>query len=124
MVFLGKPNFISQLENNEGVFSLLDFHKYPDNLIKYLDEKKLKRVYERGVVSNRGKAKWEEVIFETAQKFYFQVNTIDVNGEDEYGLTIYYKPEQFNELIFLTTQLLKPFKDGTANNGTTQTENK
>jgi hypothetical protein len=124
MGFLGKPEFISQLEIKEGVFSLLDFHRYQDNLIKYLDEKKLKRVFEKGVVSNRGKAKWEEVIFETAQKFYFQVNTINVNGEDEFGLTIYYKPEQFNELIFLTTQLLKPFKDGTDNNGTTQTENK
>lgn len=124
MGFLGKSDFINQLELKEGVFSLLDFHRYQDNLIKYLDEKKLKRVYEKGVVSNRGKAKWEEVIFETAQKFYFQVNTINVNGDDEYGLTIYYKPEQFNELIFLTTQLLKPFKDGAINNGTTQAENK
>jgi hypothetical protein len=119
MGFLGKPDFINQLEKKEGIFSLLDFHRYPDDLIKYLDEKKLKRVYERGVVSNRGKAKWEEVIYETAQKFYLQVNTINVNGEDEFGLTIYYKPEQFKELVFLTTQLLKPFKDGTDNNGTT-----
>lgn len=124
MGFLGKPEYIKQLEDREGIFSLLDFHRYSDNLIKYLDEKKLKRVFEKGVVSNKGKAKWEEVIFETAQKFYFQVNTINVNGEDEYGLTIYYKPEQFKELIFLTTQILKPFKDGTNNNGTTQAENK
>lgn len=124
MGFLGKPEYITQIEEKEGIFSLLDFHRYSDNLMKYLDEKKLKRVYEKGVVSNKGKAKWEEVIFETAQKFYFQVNTINVNGEDEYGLTIYYKPEQFKELIFLTTQLLKPFKDGTDYNGTTQAENK
>lgn len=123
MGFLTKPEYIKKLEDNEGIFSILDFHRYSDNLIKYLDIKKLKRVYERGVVSNRGKAKWEEVIFETAQKFYFQVNTINVNGEDEYGLTIYYKPEQFNELIFLTTQILKPFKDGTTNDGTIKTEN-
>lgn len=121
---VGKAEYIIQLERENGVFSLLDFHRYSDNLIKYLEEKNLKVVFQKGVVSNKGKAKWEEVIFETAQKFYFQVNTINVNGEDEYGLTIYYKPEQFKELIFLTTQLLKPFKDGTVNNTTTQGENK
>lgn len=121
---VGKAEYIIQLERENGVFSLLDFHRYSDNLIKYLEEKNLKVVFQKGVVSNKGKAKWEEVIFETAQKFYFQVNTINVNGEDEYGLTIYFKPEQFKELIFLTTQLLKPFKDGTVNNTTTQGENK
>lgn len=118
-----KSSYIVYLEKENGVFSSLDFHRYTDNLIKYLDEKNIKRVYEKGVVSGRGKAKWEEVIFETPQKFYFQVNTIHVNGEDEYGLTIYYRAEQFKELILLTTILLKPFKDGTTDNSTTKGQN-
>ena len=119
-----KPEYISNLEQREGIFSEMDFHRFTSNLIKYLDTKNIKRVYERGVVSNSGKASWVEVIFLTQQKFYLYVLCSPVNGEDEFTLTIYYKPEQFQELIFFTTQLLKPFKDGTINDGTTEAENK
>lgn len=118
MVRNNKPEFIRKIEEREGVFSLLDFHNYDKNLFKYLDEKKLTRVFEKGVVSNKGNAKWEEVIFKTNQNFYFHVSLYILNGEEEFGLTIYYKPEQFKELIFLTTQLLKPFKDGIPDIGT------
>lgn len=118
-----KHEFILDLESKEGVFSLLKFHRYTDNLIKYLDENKMSRVFESGVVSNKGKAKWNEVIFKTAQSFYLHVRTVDVNGEDEYELTIYYKPQQLNELLLVTTKLLKPFKDAADNNGATEREN-
>jgi len=120
---MNKPQYIGKIEEKEGVLSLLDFHRYSGNLFQYLDEKKLTRVFERGVVSNKGRAKWEEVIFQTAQNFYFHVRAYIVNGEEEYGLTIYYKPEQFKELIYLTTQLFKQFKDATDNNTTIKGEN-
>lgn len=121
---MGKPEYIKRLEDVEGVFSEMDFHRYSANLIKYLDEKILTRVYERGVVSSSGKASWAEVIFQSKQKFYLFVECLQVNKEDEYTLTIYYKPEQFQELLYFTTQLLKPFKDGTINDRATQTEDK
>jgi len=121
---MGKPEYIKKIEENEGIFSEMDFHRYTSNLIKYLDDKKLTRVYERGLVSSSGKASWAEVIFQSKQKFYLLVECIQVNKEDEYSLTIYYKPEQFQELLFFTTQLLKPFKDGTTDDRATQTENK
>lgn len=118
-----KPKYVEHLETQEGVFSCLEFHRYPYGLIQYLDEKKFTRVFERGVVSSRGKARWIEVVYRTNQKFYFHVNSAN-QEEDECELTIYYKPEQFSELIFLTTQVLKPYKEAKINQETIETEKK
>ena len=115
---MNKNSYIIRLEQTEGVFSVMKFHKFQNNLIKFLDDKKMQRVYEVGNVPANGKASWEQVIFETKQKFYLDVNYFKT--DEEYGLTIYYKPEQFQELIYFTTQLLKPFKDATNNSGTTE----
>ena len=120
---VSKPGYIIDLENKEGVFSIMRFHKFDSFVIKYLDDKKTLRVFEEGYVKSSGKAKWVEVIFKTAQPFY--LHFINDNEDDEqYWLNIYYKAENRNELLFFTTQVLKPIKDGTTNNGTTETENK
>lgn len=116
-----KNSYIEKLEQVDGVFSIMKFHKFQNNLIKYLDEKNFQRVYEVSIVPFNGKATWEEVVYETKQKFYLDV--LYSNSDDDYSLTIYYRPEGFQELIYLTTQLLKPFKDGTNNNPTTTGEN-
>ena len=63
----------------------------------------------------------KEVIFKTKQEFYLEFKISE--DEEEYLLDIYYKPDKRNELLFFTNQVLKPFKDGTVNDGTTQTEN-
>ena len=116
-----KPEYIQYLELQEGVFSLMKFHTFESAILKYFDDKKYDRVFEYGVVSSNGKAKWEEVIFKTKQEFYLSFKSMGLG--DEYLLDIYYKPEKRNELLFFTNQLLKPFKDGTTNNRPTQTEN-
>ena len=116
-----KPEFIQYLELQEGVFSVMKFHRFSKNVIKYFDDRKYERVYEIGIVNIVGKARWQEVIFKTKQDFYLEFKSSD--DEEEYLLDIYYKPEKRNELLFFTNQVLKPFKDGTINDGTTQTEN-
>lgn len=116
-----KPDFIQFTELQEGVFSIMKFHRFEKGIIKYFDDKKYDRVYEFGVVNSNGKARWEEVIYKTKQDFYLNFKSSE-DGE-EYLLDIYYKPEKRNELLFFTNQLLKPFKDGAIDNRTTQTEN-
>ena len=109
-----KPEFIQYLELQEGVFSFMTFHTFEKAIIKYFDDKKYDRVYEHGVVSSNGKARWEEVIFKTKQEFYLSFKSMGLG--EEYFLDIYYKPEKRNELLFFTNQILKPFIDGTINN--------
>lgn len=113
-----KPEFIQYLELQEGVFSVMKFHRFDKNILKYFDEKKYDRVFEIGVVNLTGKARWDEVIYKTKQEFYLGFKSTD-DGEF-YILDIYYKPEKRNELLFFTNQILKPFKDGTINDTTTQ----
>ena len=116
-----KNAYIEKLEQTEGVLSVMKFHRFQNNLMKYLDEKNFSRVYEVGLVGASGKAIWEEVVYETKQKFYLDVTFS--NSEEDFGLTIYYRPEKFQELIYFTTQLLKPFKDARDNNTTAEGEN-
>jgi len=118
LLFMVKPEFIQYLELQEGVFSVMKFHRFDKNILKYFDEKKYDRVFEIGVVNVTGKARWDEVIYKTKQEFYLGFKSTD-DGEF-YILDIYYKPENYKELLFFINQLLKPFKDGTINDTTTQ----
>lgn len=117
-----KPDFIQFIELQDGVFSVMKFHQFDNEIIKYLDSTSFERVYELGVVNKSGKAKWVEVIYKTKQSFYFHLKS---NEEEQelFWLNIYYKPQNRNELLILTTQILKPFKDGAIDNGTIKTEN-
>lgn len=117
-----KPDYIQFIELQDGVFSVMKFHQFDYSIIKYLDSKSFERVYEFGVVNKSGKAKWSEVIYKTKQEFYLHLQ-IDNNEDDSLWLNIYYKPDKRNELILFTTQMLKPFKDGTIDNTTVKTEN-
>lgn len=113
-----KPDYILNLEKTQDNFSIMKFHRFRDQIIKYLDEKSLKRVFEVSRVVLNGKAKWEEIIYITKQNFYIYV--YDLNEEDNsLNLNIYYKAEQRKELLFFTNQILKPFIDGTTDNTTT-----
>jgi hypothetical protein len=116
---VNKPDYIQYLELQDGVFSIMKFHNFEKEIIEYLDEKSFDRVYEVGLVSKSGKARWSEVIYKTKQGFFFHLSS---NNEEEetFSLTIYYKPENRNELLLLTTQILKPFKDGAIINTTTE----
>lgn len=117
-----KPDYIQFIELQDGVFSVMKFHQFDKEIIKYLDSKSFERVFEIGIVNRTGKARWGEVIYKTKQSFYFHLQSNNAEEESFY-LNIYYKPEQRNELLILTTQILKPFKDGAIDNTTTKTEN-
>jgi hypothetical protein len=117
-----KPNYIEYLELQEGILSKMTFPKFSNEIIKYFDDKKIMRVFESGIVNGKGKARWDEVIYKTKHGFYIYFKS---NREDseEYFLDIYYKPETRAELLFFTTNILKPFKDGTINDGTVTEQN-
>lgn len=119
---VNKPDYIQFIEIQEGVFSVMKFPTFDLNVLKYFDEKKYERVYEVGVVSKTGKAKWNEVIFKTKQEFFLHF-ACDNEEQEEYKLNIYYKADKRNELIFFTTQVLKPFRDGTTDNTTIEGKN-
>lgn len=116
---VNKPDYIINVEKQEGILSIMKFHSFDEYALKFLDEKKYERVFEEGSVKTSGKAKWNEIIYKTTQSFFLHFFS---NSEDDeqYWLNIYYKPEKRNELIFFTTQILKPIKDGATNNTTTQ----
>ena len=119
---VNKPDYILDVESKDGILSIMRFHMFEGNVLKILDDKKYIRVFEEGSVKTSGKAKWIQVIFKTTQSFY--LHFINDNEDDEqYWLNIYYKPENRSELIFFTTQVLKPIKDGTTNNTTTEGKN-
>lgn len=113
-----KPDYIQFLELNNGVFSLMQFHKFRGEIVGYLDDK-FERVYEFGVVPKKGIAKWKEVIYQTKQNFYMHLKASE-NDEEDYFLDIYYMADKRNELLYVTTQLLKPFINGTVNNAGAQ----
>jgi hypothetical protein len=116
-----KPEFIQYLELQEGVFSILKFHRFEKDIVKYFDDKSYPRVYETGVVSITGKAKWVELIFKSTQDFYLHFKLSEEN--EEYSLDIYYKPEKRNELMFFTSKILKPFIEKNINIDNSQIEN-
>ena len=117
-----KPDYIQFIELQDGVFSIMKFHQFDNTILKYLDSKSFDRVYEVGLVSKTGKARWSEVIYKTKQEFFLHLKS-DNEEVESFWLNIYYKPDKRNELILFTTQILKPFKDGAINNTTTQAEN-
>lgn len=119
---INKPDYIQFIEVQENVFSVMKFHDFDKEIIDYLDKKAFDRVYEVGVVSKSGKAKWSEVIYKTKQNFFIHLTSIDEDKES-FSLTIYYKSEQRGELLIFTTKILKPFKDGANHNGAIETEN-
>ncbi len=67
---VNKPDYILDIEKNDGILSIMRFHMFDGQALKYLDEKKYERVFEEGSVKTSGKAKWNEVVYKTAQPFY------------------------------------------------------
>ena len=45
-----KPEYIQNLESKEGIFSVMVCHELKGDFLKYLNEKKLTRVYEKSSV--------------------------------------------------------------------------
>lgn len=105
------PNYIRDLEKKNGNFSVLEIPFMGSNFENFLREKKLKVVYEKVKIDKEDKLIKLETLFETKQNFL-----IHFNSEVSESINIYYKPEQFNELIITIKQLKKQFKNGTTDN--------
>ena len=115
-----KPEYIQNLESKDGIFSVMVSHELKGEFLKYLNGKKLSRVYEKGLMNESNLVNFEEVIFKSQQNFYLFVQIRVIPQSDTISnLTIYYKVEQYNELFLFLSQLLKQYKNATTNNRTT-----
>jgi len=115
-----KPEYIQNLESKENIFSVMVCHTLKGEFLKYLNEKKLTRVYEKSSMNESGLIRFEEVIFKSQQNFFLFLEIRTIPQSDTISnLTIYYKVEQYNELFLFLSQLLKQYKNATTNNRTT-----
>ena len=118
-----KPEYIIKLEEKENVFSSAT-HKLDGELIKFLSERKLSRVYEVSTINSDGVMIFDDVIFKSQQNFYLFVENKTVMGQEpRFALTIYYKAEQYNELFLFLSQLLKQYRNAAINSNGNQTKN-
>lgn len=97
-----KPKIIIDLENKLGVFSIMSFKNNTSKLFDKFQEKKFQRIFSVGDFFEK-KPNFTEVIFETPQPFFLHLR----KNEEDWTLDIYYKPENFKELIFFINQLEK-----------------
>ena len=115
-----KPEYIQNLESKDGIFSVMACPELKGEFLKYLNEKKLTRVYEKSSMNESNMVKFEEVIFKSQQKFFLFIEIRVIPQSDTISkLTIYYKTEQYSELYLFLSQLLKQYKNATTNNRTT-----
>jgi hypothetical protein len=112
-----KPKYIKELEKTVGVFSVMDFHVFRTQISDYFDEKKIEKVFEKSEILMDGSAKWIEMVYKTVQPFYLYVRN-ESDDLPEWYITIYYKPEQLNELIVFIRQVLKQLRYGTTDDRT------
>jgi hypothetical protein len=117
---MNKPEYIQNLESKEDVFSVMVGPILKGEFLKFLNDKKLTRVYEKSSMNESGIVKFEEVIFKSQQNFYLFIEIrVNPNVDTNFNLTIYYKTGQYNELYLFLSQLLKQYKNATTNNRTT-----
>jgi hypothetical protein len=114
-----KPEYIQNIESKSEVFSIMVGPLLKGEFLKYLNDKKLSKVYESSTIDSDSKITVNKVIFKSQQGFYLCVeNQTFIPAEPKFNLTIYYKAEQYNELYLFTSQLLKQYKNATTNNRT------
>lgn len=107
---INKNEFIKSVEHKEGVFSYIELPFLKGEVMKHLNSKKIKIVFEKTSMQVFGKLITEELVLETAQKFLIHLKN------DNSPATIYYKPEQQKELLFFINQNFKGYKNDTINN--------
>lgn len=111
-----KPGYIQKLESTQGFFSELNLLSVSGDLIKFFDQKKLKRVYENSNFVDKERIEWYNVIYLTNHPFYLNVH---LDLENKHKLTIYYQPEQLNELIIFIRIMLKQLENAGTDNSRT-----
>ena len=119
-----KPEYIKILESKENLFSVMNCNEFKGDFLKFLNEKKLIRIYEKSSMNESGLVKFDEVIFKSQQNFYLFVEIRNIPQSDTISkLTIYYKVEQYTELYMFLSQLLKQYKNATTDIRRNQTKN-
>ena len=109
-----KPEYIQNLESKENIFSVMVCHTLKGEFLKYLNDKKLTRVYEKSSMNESGFLTFQEVIFKSQQNFYLFVKIRTIPQSDTISnLTIYYNVEQYTELYMFLSQLLKQYRNAT-----------
>jgi uncharacterized protein YdeI (YjbR/CyaY-like superfamily) len=101
------PRYIKSIEDKNGILSIMTLNSIQDKVIEFLD-KKITRVWERGVFNTSNQIIWEEVIYKTNQGFFIYVKK---NDDNIITLTIYYKSEQLNELKIFINQTNKQLRN-------------
>jgi hypothetical protein len=110
-----KKEYIKEIEKKTGILSILKFSAFETNLMDFMKNKKMNIVFRESSLTESGIIEDTSVIYETQQSFYLVIE----KPMSSYFLTIYYKPEQYNELKLFANQLNKQYKNGTTNNRTT-----
>lgn len=103
-----KPEYIIKLENDSEILSVVNFSYFDGKSEDFFKNKKFKIVYSESFVDESLAIKYNKIIYETEQKFYLYVENGD--SKDVWFLTIYYNPNQYNELRFFINQLNKQYK--------------
>jgi hypothetical protein len=108
-----KIEYIKKLEVGGDVFSMVNILSVPKEIEQYLNKITSTVVYSVGDITYPSvKINYIERIYKTMQGFYIYLS-LKENGVPI--ITIYYKQEQLNEMIFFVQQLLKQFKNATIN---------
>jgi hypothetical protein len=110
-----REEYIKEIEKKTGMLSILKFPAFETSLIDFMKNKKMNIIFRESSLTENGVIEDTGVIYETQQSFFLVVEKIMYS----HFLTIYYKPEQYNELKLFVNQLNKQYKNGTTNNRTT-----
>lgn len=104
------PKYISNLEKNGDIFSVMNVISVPKEIEGYLNKMKTTVVYSDSKIDYIDTSiRYNEKIYKTVQGFYIYLSLREVGTHA--GLTIYYKQEQQNEITLFVGQLLKQFKN-------------
>jgi len=114
-----KPDYIKNEEIKVGVLSEMVFNfRINESIFNFLDEKKIERVYEKIGINEKNEIEINNLVYLTIQHFFFSFNVVRLPYDNDTfcNLTIYYKPNQLNELRIFIRQLFKQFNNETTNN--------
>ena len=118
-----KPEIIKKIEKDSEVLSFMTYRVLSKNEFELIDNK-LETIWSNSHYNYDGEIFWHEKIYKTKQSFYIRVLN---NREKEIGniwfSSIYYKQEQFNELILFIKSLTKELENARINNTRIETKN-
>lgn len=97
--------FISDIEKNNGILSVIKFESFDLKFIDFILKHEFEIVYEELSYRKKFKPKIDTIIFKTKQNFYLEL----VRKGNFFLCSIYYKPNQSNELIVFIKQIIDKY---------------